>query len=775
MVEKNRKLKEQFAAAAAKAEHAEGSGDGAKPPVFRGLTFWMTGRTCIPDQELKRLIVEHCGVYEQYGYTRVTHIIADNLASGNQTWRELRKRTKRGHVVASSWVVDCVREGRRIPEARYLPKCLAESSTILSFVDGGRGQAQRPTGSASSGAGLVASAGIGASSEGAPVEVRKRPRSPDSQADTPTASGPIAELTAPAAVEEDVEPMQTVALEPSSSSTTEARVRPRSRITEAQAEPALVSTAPPGPPAAPVSAAAVNTRPVARQAASPLALEVSRSYSSGLSSASGLSTVIGELVRAMASQLQSIGCRATSAGLRLLVEPLEEWSGSADLEPAVTRSADQLSGLGPTDVATLVTVFDALARRAAMVLCTDGPKSSWARLRRVTVQLRCHRDPAVSQAAPHVVPAVAPAPALLPVLSPRLPRVDQCPSPPSTSRCPELTVDSAVAEKGDPALPGPSSPVVVTTSREGTPMASSSPEGGCLCLTSGLPAPPASSGQRPVKATCSDTAGSPAHPSSVAARSRKVPRWRKMALVRPAAADQHPEERSSASRGCQSHGGSSSSTALPDVVGHPAAEPAAPAQVKAQARAVEQAVTGAAALAAAQARAQAAEEAVAQAREQARAEAAQAEAVQTTAEAAARAETLRSHGGSCCWQPGALRQMLRTRLELSRPEAFDLHAAAVKVLLGRREFDVAVAALRALRSAVASAAEPGGWDGEAALPQRFNAFLAEARSALAAAAGGACVDVTPLAREAVTGAGAACASEEATDGSETCGLAGTES
>jgi len=158
--------------------------------------------------------------------------------------------------------------------------------------------------------------------------------------------------------------MQTVALEPSSSSTTEARVRPRSRITEAQAEPALVSTAPPGPPAAPVSAAAVNTRPVARQAASPLALEVSRSYSSGLSSASGLSTVIGELVRAMASQLQSIGCRATSAGLRLLVEPLEEWSGSADLEPAVTRSADQLSGLGPTDVATLVTVFDALARRA---------------------------------------------------------------------------------------------------------------------------------------------------------------------------------------------------------------------------------------------------------------------------------------------------------------------------------------------------------------------------------------------------------------------------
>lgn len=53
------------------------------------------------------------GVYEQYGFTHVTHVIADNLASGNQTWAQLKRRTKRVNVVTSSWVMDCVKEGRR--------------------------------------------------------------------------------------------------------------------------------------------------------------------------------------------------------------------------------------------------------------------------------------------------------------------------------------------------------------------------------------------------------------------------------------------------------------------------------------------------------------------------------------------------------------------------------------------------------------------------------------------------------------------------------------
>lgn len=132
MLEKNRKLKEQYAAVARNS--VTGAQCAGKPHIFQGLTFWMTGRTCVPDQDLKRLIVEHGGVYEQYGFKRVSHIIADNLAVGNQTWRELRNRVKRGLVVTSSWVVDCVHEQRRIPETRYMPKCLEAGTTMFSFV-----------------------------------------------------------------------------------------------------------------------------------------------------------------------------------------------------------------------------------------------------------------------------------------------------------------------------------------------------------------------------------------------------------------------------------------------------------------------------------------------------------------------------------------------------------------------------------------------------------------------------------------------------------------
>ncbi|CAJ1343531.1 unnamed protein product [Effrenium voratum] len=129
MVEKNRKLKEQFAAAA-----DAGSGCSSKPAIFSGLSFWMTGRTCLPDQELKRIIVEHGGVYEQYGFTHVTHVIADNLASGNQTWAQLKRRAKRVNVVASTWVLDCVKEKRRLPELRYMPACLSTPSSMLSYM-----------------------------------------------------------------------------------------------------------------------------------------------------------------------------------------------------------------------------------------------------------------------------------------------------------------------------------------------------------------------------------------------------------------------------------------------------------------------------------------------------------------------------------------------------------------------------------------------------------------------------------------------------------------
>jgi len=66
-----------------------------------------------PSTFLQSLASQCRGVYEQYGFTHVTHVIADNLASGNQTWAQLKRRTKRVNVVTSNWIMDCVKEGRR--------------------------------------------------------------------------------------------------------------------------------------------------------------------------------------------------------------------------------------------------------------------------------------------------------------------------------------------------------------------------------------------------------------------------------------------------------------------------------------------------------------------------------------------------------------------------------------------------------------------------------------------------------------------------------------
>eukprot|EP00929_Paragymnodinium_shiwhaense_P057339 TRINITY_DN2869_c2_g1_i1.p1 TRINITY_DN2869_c2_g1~~TRINITY_DN2869_c2_g1_i1.p1 ORF type:complete len:932 (-),score=278.22 TRINITY_DN2869_c2_g1_i1:173-2896(-) len=174
MQEKQRKLKDQFAAVAEqRSSDAASRGEEAKPAIFKGLTFWMTGRTCIADSELKRLIFEHGGTYEQYGFTRVSHIIADNLASGNQSWRELRKRTKRGNVVTSSWVMDCVKEGKRLPEHRYMPKVLEAASTMLNFV------AQKgPSTTASSYEGEVSNPGRAAASSSSSARTCTTPAVP---------------------------------------------------------------------------------------------------------------------------------------------------------------------------------------------------------------------------------------------------------------------------------------------------------------------------------------------------------------------------------------------------------------------------------------------------------------------------------------------------------------------------------------------------------------------------------------------------------------------
>lgn len=62
------------------------TGDNRISAIFEGCILSIDGRTNVTDFTLKRMIVQHGGEYEPYDLRRVTHIIADNIALGNQRW-----------------------------------------------------------------------------------------------------------------------------------------------------------------------------------------------------------------------------------------------------------------------------------------------------------------------------------------------------------------------------------------------------------------------------------------------------------------------------------------------------------------------------------------------------------------------------------------------------------------------------------------------------------------------------------------------------------------
>lgn len=66
------------------------AGDGTAEGIFTGCIFWLDGRTRIPEYKLKALMMRHGGEYESYSLSRVTHVVADNLAMGNKKWQQIR-------------------------------------------------------------------------------------------------------------------------------------------------------------------------------------------------------------------------------------------------------------------------------------------------------------------------------------------------------------------------------------------------------------------------------------------------------------------------------------------------------------------------------------------------------------------------------------------------------------------------------------------------------------------------------------------------------------
>eukprot|EP00397_Hematodinium_sp_SG-2012_P015256 GEMP01015532.1.p1 GENE.GEMP01015532.1~~GEMP01015532.1.p1 ORF type:complete len:308 (+),score=66.94 GEMP01015532.1:64-987(+) len=103
-----------------------------KSALFRGLSFWITGRTrVLNDTQIKQMVEEHGGRYEPYGFTSVSHIICENLAMANQRWQSFvgQQKIKKARIVTPNWILDSITMRRRLPEVDYTPKCLQQNAT----------------------------------------------------------------------------------------------------------------------------------------------------------------------------------------------------------------------------------------------------------------------------------------------------------------------------------------------------------------------------------------------------------------------------------------------------------------------------------------------------------------------------------------------------------------------------------------------------------------------------------------------------------------------
>ena len=104
--------------------------------IFAGKTFWSTGRIEGIDFDIKEVLTENGGEYQQYGFRNVSHIIASNLALSNQNWKKLlggKFTSKTYHVVTPQWIVDSVSVGKALPEVDYIPECIRVRGGLKDF------------------------------------------------------------------------------------------------------------------------------------------------------------------------------------------------------------------------------------------------------------------------------------------------------------------------------------------------------------------------------------------------------------------------------------------------------------------------------------------------------------------------------------------------------------------------------------------------------------------------------------------------------------------
>ncbi|CAF1231440.1 unnamed protein product [Adineta ricciae] len=111
MAAKKRKLEEQFDKDSSNnAKQLE-----RKSNIFQGISIFVDGHTEPPADELKKLMMEHGGVYHAYySKDKITYFISNNLP-----YAKIRKLKPNDKVINSKWITDCIKENKLLSTHNY--------------------------------------------------------------------------------------------------------------------------------------------------------------------------------------------------------------------------------------------------------------------------------------------------------------------------------------------------------------------------------------------------------------------------------------------------------------------------------------------------------------------------------------------------------------------------------------------------------------------------------------------------------------------------------
>ncbi|XP_059448274.1 DNA repair protein REV1 [Corylus avellana] len=128
MVEKNRKLQNQFDVEASASSHSD---SGSGKPIFHGVSIFVDGFTVPSSQELRGYMLKHGGRLENYfSRRRVTHIICSNLPDSKI--KNLRSFSGGLPVVKPMWILDSVAANKLLSWVPYQLDQLANNQPKLS-------------------------------------------------------------------------------------------------------------------------------------------------------------------------------------------------------------------------------------------------------------------------------------------------------------------------------------------------------------------------------------------------------------------------------------------------------------------------------------------------------------------------------------------------------------------------------------------------------------------------------------------------------------------